>query len=174
MELNIEEIKTNSEASDYSFKVVIIGDSGVGKTNILSRYCSDNFNQDGKATVGVELENKFFKINNNVLNVSIWDTAGQERFKSITAAYYRGAHGIIIVFDLTRKETFDNVDKWFNELKNSVSSSVKILLIGNKSDLVDLRQVTNEEARERSKILGIFFKRKNLFYKILGIMKLLH
>jgi len=149
MELHITEIPKNSEVATYNLKVVIVGDSGVGKSNIINRYCNDQFIQDGKATVGVELENKYFKANNDVLNVSIWDTAGQERFKSITNAYYRGAHGVIVVFDLTRKETFDNCKNWFNEVKNSNNQNLNnLLLIGNKSDLEDLRKVTQEQGKD--------------------------
>ena len=155
MEFEITEIPKNSENPTYNLKIVIVGDSGVGKSNIISRYCNDQFIQDGKATVGVELENKFFKINNEVLNVSIWDTAGQERFKSITNAYYRGAHGVIVVFDLTRKETFLNCKNWFTEVKNSNNQNLQnLLLIGNKSDLTDLRHVAAEEGKDMAQALG--------------------
>ncbi len=154
MDLKVEELKQSPENATYSFKFVIVGDSGVGKSNIIRRYCKDSFTQDGKATVGVELENKFFKINNDTLNVSIWDTAGQERFKSITNAYYRGANGIIIVFDLTRKETYENLKNWFTEVKNTNNTNAQILLIGNKSDLKDLRQVPEENGKELAKGLS--------------------
>lgn len=158
MELQIEEIPKNSVEPTYNLKVVIVGDSGVGKSNIINRYCNDQFNQDGKATVGVELETKFFKIQKEVLNVSIWDTAGQERFKSITNAYYRGAHGVIVVFDLTRKETFENCRNWFNEVKNANNQILNnMLLIGNKSDLKDLRQVSEEDAKEMAAGLSNLF-----------------
>lgn len=157
MELEIAEIPKNSAEASYNLKVVIVGDSGVGKSNIINRYCNDQFSQDGKATVGVELETKFFKAQNEVLNVSIWDTAGQERFKSITNAYYRGAHGVIVVFDLTRKETFENCRNWFNEVKNANNQILNnMLLIGNKSDLHDLRQVSEEEAKEMAVGLSKF------------------
>lgn len=154
MDLKVEELTKSCDNTTYSFKFVIVGDSGVGKSNIISRYCKDTFIQDGKATVGVELENKFFKVNNETLNVSIWDTAGQERFKSITNAYYRGANGVIIVFDLTRKETFENVKNWFTEVKNTNNTNVQILLIGNKSDLKDLRHVSEENGKELAKGLS--------------------
>ena len=158
MEFEITEIPKNSAEGSYNIKVVIVGDSGVGKSNIINRYCNDQFTQDRRATVGVELETKFFKVQNEVLNVSIWDTAGQERFKSITNAYYRGAHGVIVVFDLTRKETFQNCRNWFNEVKNANNQILNnILLIGNKSDLNELRQVSEEDAKEMAANLSEYF-----------------
>jgi len=166
MEFEIKEIPKNSEEANYNLKVVIVGDSGVGKSNIINRYCNDQFYQDGKATVGVELENKFFKIKNDVLNVSIWDTAGQERFKSITNAYYRGAHGVIVVFDLTRKETFENCNNWFSEVKGNNQNLKNLLLIGNKSDLKDMRQVTEERGKEMAEALSNLLNFDYSFIKI--------
>lgn len=157
MDIKIEEIQNCSEESKYNLKIVLVGDSGVGKSNILSRYCNDKFIKEGQATIGVELENKFFKINNDYVNVSIWDTAGQERFKSITTAYYRGSQGIIIVFDLTKFDTFEHVKDWFSEVKKSANSNIQCLLIGNKSDLAELRKVTTENGTDMSKELGIIF-----------------
>ena len=154
MDIKIDEIQGGSEDAKYNLKVVIVGDSGVGKSNILTRYCSDTFTKEGQATIGVELENKFFRVNNDNINVSIWDTAGQERFKSITTAYYRGSQGIIIVFDLTRFETFEHVKDWFSEVRKSASSNIQCLLVGNKSDLTELRKVTTEDGTEMSKDLG--------------------
>jgi small GTP-binding protein len=157
MDIKIEEVKTCSEETKYSLKIVIVGDSSVGKSNILTRYCSDTFTKEGQATIGVELDNKIFKVNNDLVNVSIWDTAGQERFKSITTAYYRGSQGIIIVFDLTRFDTFEHVKDWFSEVKKSASSDTQCLLIGNKSDLTELRKVTSENGTDLSKELGNLF-----------------
>jgi small GTP-binding protein len=167
-EIKIEEIITSSEEPKYNLKVVIVGDSGVGKSNILTRYCSDTFTKDGQATIGVELDNKIFKVNNDFVNVSIWDTAGQERFKSITTAYYRGSQGIIIVFDLTRFDTFQHVKDWFSEVKKSANSNTQCLLIGNKSDLIELRKVTTENGTDMSKELGDLFSFfLSLFYLII-------
>ena len=104
---NEEEVKiteTQDEIEDYSIKVVIVGDSGVGKSNILSRYVHNEFSNDCRATVGVELSTKTFKINNKVVKIHLWDTAGQERYKSITGAYYKGAKGAMIVYDVTNKD----------------------------------------------------------------------
>ena len=108
----------SDEEYDIIFKVVLIGDSGVGKTNILSRYVRDEFSIETKSTVGVEFGSKIVKLNNINIKVQIWDTAGQERYKSITNAYYKGAKGAFVVYDISKKETFDNINKWIEELKN--------------------------------------------------------
>jgi len=152
---NIEELKNYNEVEDYSIKIVVVGDSGVGKSNILTRYAQDEFNQDSKATVGVELYTKTYKISDKVVKVHLWDTAGQERYKSVTAAYYRGAKGAMIVYDITRPESFNNVDKWFNEIREFGEKNVQLLLVGNKSDLKHLRAVDNPKALEKAETLGI-------------------
>lgn len=158
MEAKIEEVTSNNIIQeDYSVKIVVVGDSGVGKSNILSRYAQDEFNFDSKATVGVELYTKTFKINDKYVKVHFWDTAGQERYKSITAAYYRGAKGAMIVFDITRPDTFNNVDKWFNEIKEFGEKNMQILAVGNKSDLKHLRAVDNKNAVAKAEILDVAY-----------------
>jgi Ras-related protein Rab-11A len=143
-----------SKEDDYDmiFKVVLIGDSGVGKSNILSRYLKNEFSFDSKATVGVEFGSKKFEINEYKIKAQIWDTAGQERYKSITNAYYKGAKGALLVFDLTRKETFDSVDRWIPDLRKSGDENLTILLIGNKCDLIPDRQVSEEDARKKAEL----------------------
>lgn len=135
---------------DMLFKIVLIGDSAVGKSNILSRYIRDEFSIETKSTVGVEFGHKKLLLKNAKIKAQIWDTAGQERYKSITNAYYKGAKGAFVVFDLTRKETFNTVDRWIDELKTNSDQEVTVLLIGNKSDLEELRQVTLEEAKSKA------------------------
>ncbi len=142
---------------DMIFKVVLIGDSGVGKSNILSRYIRDEFSIETKSTVGVEFGSKKLKIKNTNIKCQIWDTAGQERYKSITNAYYKGAKGALVVFDVSRKETFTNVDRWVGELKTNADCDVSIILIGNKCDLDELRQVTNEEARMKAEQYNLLY-----------------
>lgn len=154
MEDNIQEIKDFSEMEDYSIKIVIVGDSGVGKSNILTRYVQNEFNMDSKATVGVELSTKTYKINDKYVKVHLWDTAGQERYKSITAAYYKGAKGAMIVYDITRSETFKNVDKWFNEIREYGEKNVVMMVIGNKSDLKNLRDVEETESLQKAETLS--------------------
>ena len=142
---------SKDEEYDMIFKVVLIGDSGVGKSNIMSRYLKDEFSIETKTTVGVEFGAKKLELNGLSVKAQIWDTAGQERYKSITNAYYKGAKGSLLVFDITRKESFDNVDRWIAELKNNGDSDVTIVLIGNKCDLEHERQVTKEMAQEKAK-----------------------
>ena len=138
----------------YKFKVVIVGDSGVGKTNLLKRFINDSFASDTKATVGVELISKTFSINNDIIKVDIWDTAGQERYKSITSSYYKGANGAMIVYDVTNKISFDNVNKWYNELMKH-AKMINIIMIGNKTDLKDNIQVISDMSETKATALEI-------------------
>ena len=142
---------------DFIFKLVLIGDSGVGKTNILSRYLTNQFSASTQPTVGVEFGSKIIKKGEKLIKLQIWDTAGQERYKSITSAYYKGAKGAFVVYDISRKSTFDNVDKWINELKNNGSEDVFILLVGNKSDLNDQREISEEEVKKKAEVYNIAF-----------------
>jgi len=135
------------------YKLIIIGDSGVGKSNILSRYLNDDFNLDSKNTVGVELGTKYLKIKGKGAKLQIWDTAGQERYRSITTSYYKGSHGCFIVYDIANEESFDNVDKWYSEAVKTTSENVSIILIGNKCDLEDQRKITKEMGEEKAKNL---------------------
>ncbi len=151
----IEEIDSKDIKEDYKLKLVVVGDSGVGKTNLIKRFANNTFNSNSKATVGVEFLSKSFRINNRVFKIEIWDTAGQERYKSITAAYYKGAKGALVVYDITSKISFENIDKWMMEIKEKSSKDLKIMIIGNKSDLKDGRQVSNEEALRKAQDTGI-------------------
>ena len=151
----IEDIESKDVKEDYKLKLVVVGDSGVGKTNLIKRFANNTFNSNSKATVGVEFISKSFKINNTIFKIEIWDTAGQERYKSITAAYYKGAKGALVVYDITSKISFENIDKWMLEIKDKSSKDLKLMIIGNKSDLKDGRQVSNEEAMRKAKDTGI-------------------
>ena len=142
---------------DVLLKLVMIGDSGVGKTNILSRYLTNQFSASTQPTVGVEFGSKIIKKGEKLIKLQIWDTAGQEKYKSITSAYYKGAKGALVVYDISRKSTFDNVDKWINELKNNGSEDVFILLVGNKSDLNDQREISEEEVKKKAEVYNIAF-----------------
>ncbi len=148
-----------SEADDYDmmFKIVLIGDSSVGKTNIMNKYLKNEFREDSKATVGVEFGSKQFIIDNHKVKAQIWDTAGQERYRAITNAYYKGSKGAFIVYDITRKETFESVDKWVNDLTMACDKNLTTILIGNKSDLEDQRQITKEQGEEKAKSFQLAF-----------------
>ncbi|PWA54415.1 small GTPase superfamily, Ran GTPase, P-loop containing nucleoside triphosphate hydrolase [Artemisia annua] len=132
---------------DYLFKVVLIGDSGVGKSNLLSRFTRNEFSLESKSTIGVEFATRSIKVDDKVVKAQIWDTAGQERYRAITSAYYRGAVGALLVYDVTRHVTFENVERWLKELRDHTDSNIVIMLVGNKSDLRHLRAVTTEDAK---------------------------
>ena len=152
-------MSNNKENNNYDmiFKIVLIGDSSVGKTNILSKYISDEYDPDTQATIGVELSTKNYTFDNNEVKVQIWDTAGQEKYRSITSSYYKGAHGCLLVYDITRKATFENIDKWLAEIKLSSNNEINMILIGNKCDLEDKREVSIEEAQNKAKLLNMAF-----------------
>ena len=153
-EINIEEVGSQ-EKEDYKLKVVIIGDSGVGKTNLIKRFVSDTFNENSKATVGVEFLSKTYKINDHIFKIELWDTAGQERYKSITSVYYKGSKGALLVYDITSQISFDNIGKWITEIRDKTSKDITLMMVGNKMDLNQYREVSNEQALNKAKTLGI-------------------
>ncbi|WBW74624.1 Rab11 family GTPase Ypt3 [Schizosaccharomyces osmophilus] len=132
---------------DYLFKTVLIGDSGVGKSNLLMRFTRNEFNIESKSTIGVEFATRNIVLDNKKIKAQIWDTAGQERYRAITSAYYRGAVGALIVYDITKQSSFDNVGRWLKELREHADSNIVIMLVGNKTDLLHLRAVSTEEAQ---------------------------
>ncbi|MED6157667.1 Ras- protein RABA1f [Stylosanthes scabra] len=143
---------------DYLFKLVLIGDSGVGKSNLLSRFTRNEFNLESKSTIGVEFATRTITVDDNkVLKAQIWDTAGQERYRAITSAYYRGAVGALLVYDVTRHITFENVERWLKELRDHTDANIIVMLVGNKADLRHLRAVSTEDATT-------FAKRENIFF----------
>ena len=147
----------NPSGYDMIFKIVLIGDTSVGKTNILSKYLSDEFDPESKATVGVEFGTKNFKIENNIVKVQIWDTAGQERYRSITNAYYKGAKGSLLVYDITNPKTFENVDKWLSDLKTNAEEKISVVLVGNKTDLESERKISLEQGKEKAELFKLAF-----------------
>lgn len=142
---------------DYLFKIVLIGDSGVGKSNILARYTKNEFNLESKATIGVEFATKSIVTEDKTIKAQIWDTAGQERFRAITSAYYRGAVGALLCYDITKHSTFENVTKWLKEVKDNAEAHIVVMLIGNKCDLQQLRAVNQEEVVELAKEHNLAF-----------------
>ncbi|KAJ6797878.1 ras-related protein ARA-4 [Iris pallida] len=144
-------------AESYLFKIVIIGDSGVGKSNLLSRYSRNEFNPNSRATIGVEFQTQSLTIDGREVKAQIWDTAGQERFRAVTSAYYRGAVGALLVYDVTRSATFDSVDRWLQELNTHSDSTVARMLIGNKCDLGEIRAVSTEDGKNLAESEGLFF-----------------
>ena len=142
---------------DYLFKIVLLGDSGVGKSNILSRFTRNEFNLESKTTIGVEFAQKTIVIDGKVIKAQIWDTAGQERYRAITSAYYRGAVGALLVYDICKAVSFENVDKWLKELKDHADSQTVVMLTGNKCDLKHLRAVKTDEAASYSQKNNLAF-----------------
>ncbi|XP_037532020.1 RAB11a, member RAS oncogene family, like [Nematolebias whitei] len=139
---------TNREDEyDYLFKVVLIGDSGVGKSNLLSRFTRNEFNLESKSTIGVEFATRSIQVDGKTIKAQIWDTAGQERYRAITSAYYRGAVGALLVYDIAKHLTYENAERWLKELQDHADSNIVIMLVGNKSDLRHLRAVPTDEAK---------------------------
>jgi len=131
---------------DYLFKVVLIGDTGVGKSNLLSRFTRNEFSLESKSTIGVEFATRSIQVDGKTIKAQIWDTAGQERYRAITSAYYRGAVGALLVYDITKQMTYENVERWLKELRDHADANIVIMLVGNKSDLRHLRAVETETA----------------------------
>ncbi|XP_062180737.1 ras-related protein RIC2-like [Phragmites australis] len=142
---------------DYLFKVVLIGDSGVGKSNLLSRFTKNEFCLESKSTIGVEFATRSLQVDGKVVKAQIWDTAGQERYRAITSAYYQGAVGALLVYDVTRRTTFDNVERWLKELRDHTDPSSVVMLIGNKSDLRHLVAVSTEDGKEFAEAVSLYF-----------------
>ncbi|XP_042411660.1 ras-related protein Rab11D-like [Zingiber officinale] len=142
---------------DYLFKLVLIGDSGVGKSNLLSRFTRNEFNLESKSTIGVEFATRSISVDGKVLKAQIWDTAGQERYRAITSAYYRGAVGALLVYDVTRRATFENVSRWLKELRDHTDPNIVVMLIGNKSDLRHLVAVPTEDGKAYAESESLYF-----------------
>lgn len=123
-------------------KVIIIGDSGVGKTNLITRFCENSFKDSYVTTIGVDFKIKTLSVGDRRYKLQIWDTAGQERFKNITQTYYKGAAGIILAYSITDRNSFENVERWINQIDTNAPSDVSKILIATKSDLSDSRQVS--------------------------------
>jgi len=124
------------ETYDHLFKIILIGDSGVGKSSILLRYLDDKFSENSTCTIGVDFGIKTINIRSKKIKLQIWDTAGQEKYKAITSSYYKGCHGIILVYDVTNITSFSNINNWFNEISDKVSFTLPKILISNKNDLL--------------------------------------
>ncbi|GAB0200899.1 ras-related protein Rab-11A-like [Grus japonensis] len=141
----------------FSGPVVLIGDSGVGKSNLLSRFTRNEFNLESKSTIGVEFATRSIQVDNKTVKAQIWDTAGQERYRAITSAYYRGAVGALLVYDIAKYLTYENAERWLKELQDHADANIVIMLVGNKSDLRHLRAVPTDEARSFAEKNGLSF-----------------
>ena len=144
---------------DYLFKYIIIGDAAVGKSNLLLRYTHGQFKPEYQLTIGVEFGAKNISINNKTYRIQIWDTAGQENFRSITRAYYKNSACALVVYDISNRESFDNINTWIEDCKSQSPQTIFMVLVGNKNDLEDKRAVTFEEGQELAE------KNKMMFFE---------
>eukprot|EP00761_Pharyngomonas_kirbyi_P008402 gb/GECH01008413.1/.p1 GENE.gb/GECH01008413.1/~~gb/GECH01008413.1/.p1 ORF type:complete len:202 (+),score=44.77 gb/GECH01008413.1/:1-606(+) len=150
-------LTSGPQGCDYLFKLLLIGDSGVGKSSLVLRFSDGTFSDSYVSTLGVDFKIRTLVLDGKKFKLQIWDTAGQERFKTITTAYYRGAHGVIIVYDITSRKSFNNVSMWLNQIDKDAAESIAKLLIGNKSDLEDQRAVSTADGTEMARSLQIPF-----------------
>lgn len=142
---------------DYLLKLLLIGDSGVGKSCLLLRFADDSYSESYISTIGVDFKIRTMTVDDRTVKLQIWDTAGQERFRTITSSYYRGAHGIMVVYDCTDRASFTNLTAWMEEISRYGSPGVCKLLIGNKADLGERKEVTESEGKELAEKLGLDF-----------------
>ncbi|KAF8772079.1 hypothetical protein HU200_006072 [Digitaria exilis] len=144
---------------DYVFKIVVIGDSAVGKTQLLGRFTRGDFFLDSKSTIGIEFQTRTVDIGRRRVKAQIWDTAGQERYRAVTGAYYRGALGAMLVYDVTSRRTFDHAARWVDDLRAHADKSIVVMLVGNKADLAvaGARAVAADEAAAFAEEQGLFF-----------------
>lgn len=148
----------DNESYDFIFKIVLLGDSGVGKSNLVFRFTKNEFNKDSKSTIGVEFATKTVQIEDNKLvKAQIWDTAGQERYRSIASSYYRGAVGALLVYDVTDRNSFNHVPMWLKEVEENAEKDCLIMLVGNKMDLNDQRTVFVRDGRSFARKNGLAF-----------------
>lgn len=152
-----QEESWKEERYDYMYKVVVVGDSGVGKSALLTRYADAEFVPGYTSTIGVDFKIRTKEIAGQKVKMQVWDTAGQERFRTITTSYYRGAHGILIVYDVTHRQSFNNIKSWFAEVRKHGMQNTKLILLGNKSDLTTHRAVETAEGAEVARHYGAEF-----------------
>ena len=146
-----------SAAPDMLLKIVLTGDSGVGKTNLLSQFSKNTFNPDSKTTIGVEFATKTVKVAGKTVKAQIWDTAGQERYRAITSSYYKNANAAMVVYDITSSISFQSVQRWLKEVRENSDTNIVIMIVGNKSDLEQLRSVSTDDGRKEAEKEQTFF-----------------
>ena len=148
--------KENEDENELKYKILFLGETQVGKTSLIIKYTEGTFQQGGITTLGVDLKYKYLKKDNKNLRLDLWDTAGQERFRNITKSFYNGANGMIFIFDLTSSESFDKLKFWIEDSKDKITdNNIELLMVGNKSDLIDERVVTKEKIQKLSEQYNI-------------------
>ena len=148
---------TSQSTPTIMFKFVLVGDSGVGKSSLLFRFAENTFTDSFINTIGVDFRSRTLEIDGKKAKLQIWDTAGQERFRTITSTYYRGAQGIILVYDVTNYASFENIQDWLHDVEKGTDENAKLCLIGNKADLVETKCVSTEEGLAYAKSVNIDF-----------------
>ncbi|KAI5950892.1 SEC4 [Candida jiufengensis] len=173
----------SSRAYDMIMKLLLVGDSGVGKSCLLLRFVEDKFNPSFITTIGIDFKIRTIESKGKKIKLQVWDTAGQERFRTITTAYYRGAMGIVLIYDVTDSRSFENVENWFQTVTQHANEDAQIFLVGNKSDDEVGRQVSKEQGEELASKLGIPFLEASaksnanvdaIFYELAGIIQEKH
>ena len=149
----------NSSIYDHLAKVLLIGESGAGKTCLLQRFCSNEFTENHLATIAIDFKTKLLDVDGVTLKMQLWDTAGQEKFSTLTSGFFKGSHGILVVYSIADRNSFDSVGKWMQQIEFHAPKTVKIVLVGNKCDLEEDREVNAEEGRNLAK------KHKALFFE---------
>ena len=150
-------MKQSNETKERVFKIVVAGNSGVGKTNLVARYTEDAFDDSYRTTIGLDFKFKEAIVGGETCRIQIWDTAGQEKLKAVAASYYKNSNGIALIFDVSNRESFERLDFWLEEARNNIMPNVPILLIGNKNDLIAERKVSSAEAKDFSEKRGLFY-----------------
>ncbi|GEQ67151.1 hypothetical protein JCM33374_g814 [Metschnikowia sp. JCM 33374] len=172
--------KAPSRSYDMIMKLLLVGDSGVGKSCLLLRFVEDKFNPSFITTIGIDFKIRTIESNGKKIKLQVWDTAGQERFRTITTAYYRGAMGIVLIYDVTDARTFENVENWFQTVTQHANEDAQIFLVGNKSDDEENRQVSREQGQSLASKLNIPFLEASaktnenvdsIFYELAGIIQ---
>ncbi|KAL1236036.1 Ras-related protein Rab-8A [Trichinella spiralis] len=146
-----------AKSYDFLFKLLLIGDSGVGKTCLLFRFAEDSFNNTFISTIGIDFKIRTIELDGKKIKLQIWDTAGQERFRTITNAYYRGAMGILLVYEITNEKSFENIKNWVRNIEEHASANVEKIILGNKCDMEDKRQVSRERGAQLAIEYGVKF-----------------
>ena len=154
---SIEKVSLEEEEHKYLFRICLLGDAGVGKTSLLSRFCDNAFKQNYNNTIGVDFRLITLKYKDIISKIHIWDTAGQERFRSLTSNYLNNSHGFIFVYDITDKDSFTNVSKWIKLAFEKNGKSITNFLVGNKSDNESQRKVSKEEGENLAKDKNLIF-----------------
>ncbi len=147
-----------NQTTEPTYKVLLLGDSTVGKTCFLKRYVDNTFQDAYLSTIGFDFKFKDATLSNgNNVKIQLWDTAGQERFRNIAKSYYKGAHGIVLIYDVTARSTFESIRKWLNQIKEEASNRISIIIVANKIDCEEEREVTKDEGESLAKSSGLPF-----------------